>query len=1125
MNGATMELGNHRVLSGDNLSKIAARYSSSVEQLRQLNPFIKDPNHIQIGWNLSVPAHRGSGSTVASPVSIKAAADKADQKRLTLGGEQFLNEETDASFLDAPLGCANCYAGIVYATEEKQFWLLTEDVLDAIEEASSELFQKISPEKSPQERKQGLDDIGLLEYFLQPKLTNFLSGEDYERADQIEAEVPDIDNWYYWWSKKAVELELPRNMFDRPHMEFPSSPEAREANRDRELYIRQARARGAEMEALHRERTQLQTLHDEWKVLQAKALVLAQEEGYVYENGALFSAEAMEARRRVQAYLSERARVLKRGLSASRLEQELAEVKQLEEQLHECLISCVGDLDVLTMARIHHHRRRGVYQSYVESIMALADYGLAVPEYALAKAPADGIADAETELQRYVDKQQQQAVLSASMQKKYRHWVQATGSNAQPPAGLLAEEEGQWKQLQGELDDLYEKAQQNVAANPIRRHLLWQPEQYQPRPAERMVRADFPLRELSAPGVKGKVVQALSLFSLSGISDQLSASYKEHVVEAMGKAVKRLPADAGGPGLESSTSTLFKQWLESHGAVPIDDQAGDWFDQHGWFDIEEFYKHLSEQSIQVEQLDDAAVRQSWGRNLQQVLFRADIRDGMRLFDSSPAAQLIRCLTPPQSSLHASMAVQGPTLSLAGGFESSVVANVGIDLARGIVELFSVDLPAQASAQDIVLTYLNYEGTTTPVSMGRYSLHLSALAWGYAGASMLLSAEISLTPNHFLWGGPGLDASEKAQRPGGGMVSSANLQGGAGAEFSVFAGIQAGISLTGALNWAPPQHLATVRTRSTGMQYGNQNSPPANQWLSLAKITAGMDVALGIGSNAKMAIQLSGGRLVLILEAAIVAGPGLKGHYSFEVSYEGVVDILNIFRRELYRNQGIPLVWVSEEAGSYMSKLNALGACGLNISMLYLLGINAVMSLYEAVTDGGRGGPIALSVLRDENENEFAGWVIDVTPSALGPLLLTLIAVPRSVEQLITSAAECLFLQQRAIEKILRWIAVAADQSPEHLENAQHQFGQACLRMNRYGLEEPNHGQVYRESRRKLDLFMEQKPSVSSSFEGDRIRRNYAEHVKTLGAQYDERHQYRRQSINHGVFWDRGLNSL
>lgn len=80
-------------------------------------------------------------------------------------------------------------------------------------------------------------------------------------------------------------------------------------------------------------------------------------------------------------------------------------------------------------------------------------------------------------------------------------------------------------------------------------------------------------------------------------------------------------------------------------------------------------------------------------------------------------------------------------------------------------------------------------------------------------------------------------------------------------------------------------------------------------------------------------------------------------------------------------------------------------------------------------------------------------------------------------------------------------------------------------MNRYGVKEPNSGLAYRESKRKLDLFMEQKPAGSNDFERDRIRRNYEGHVRKLGAQYDALHQYQRPNINDGSFWDRGLKSL
>ena len=50
-----MELDNYLVVRGDTLGDIAQQHGTTVERLLQLNPFIRDADHIQAGWNLSVP--------------------------------------------------------------------------------------------------------------------------------------------------------------------------------------------------------------------------------------------------------------------------------------------------------------------------------------------------------------------------------------------------------------------------------------------------------------------------------------------------------------------------------------------------------------------------------------------------------------------------------------------------------------------------------------------------------------------------------------------------------------------------------------------------------------------------------------------------------------------------------------------------------------------------------------------------------------------------------------------------------------------------------------------------------------------------------------------------------------
>ncbi|HML67827.1 MAG TPA: LysM domain-containing protein [Clostridia bacterium] len=46
----------HQVVKGDTLLKIAAKYKTTPQEIMKLNPAIKDPAHIEIGWELKIPA-------------------------------------------------------------------------------------------------------------------------------------------------------------------------------------------------------------------------------------------------------------------------------------------------------------------------------------------------------------------------------------------------------------------------------------------------------------------------------------------------------------------------------------------------------------------------------------------------------------------------------------------------------------------------------------------------------------------------------------------------------------------------------------------------------------------------------------------------------------------------------------------------------------------------------------------------------------------------------------------------------------------------------------------------------------------------------------------------------------
>jgi hypothetical protein len=66
----------HKVQSGETLSAIASKYQVSLDALKGENPIIKDVNHIEAGWNLSVPENSGDQKTF--PAAQSANDDTRD---------------------------------------------------------------------------------------------------------------------------------------------------------------------------------------------------------------------------------------------------------------------------------------------------------------------------------------------------------------------------------------------------------------------------------------------------------------------------------------------------------------------------------------------------------------------------------------------------------------------------------------------------------------------------------------------------------------------------------------------------------------------------------------------------------------------------------------------------------------------------------------------------------------------------------------------------------------------------------------------------------------------------------------------------------------------------------------
>ena len=45
----------HKVVKHDTLGKLAKHYGTTIQAIMDLNPIIKDPDRIQVGWTLKIP--------------------------------------------------------------------------------------------------------------------------------------------------------------------------------------------------------------------------------------------------------------------------------------------------------------------------------------------------------------------------------------------------------------------------------------------------------------------------------------------------------------------------------------------------------------------------------------------------------------------------------------------------------------------------------------------------------------------------------------------------------------------------------------------------------------------------------------------------------------------------------------------------------------------------------------------------------------------------------------------------------------------------------------------------------------------------------------------------------------
>jgi murein DD-endopeptidase MepM/ murein hydrolase activator NlpD len=1047
----------HTVQQGDTLSSLAQRLNSTVDELRRLNPFINNPNYIRMGWTLNVP------DTAEAPIadSPAPAPDTIALEVVYLDPVAAPPEHCTVNFCgEQECKSLTHYADVIYEVGQERFWLLREHTLDTLVAAADSLQKKLLT-TDPDSRINALNDAGLLEPFLEPKTSSFLDAQNSQRYLEIEHELDRIGADLRRLGIREEGLQ------DVKHVPSLTVEQLRHVNQQQQAAL---------------------PLRRELAALDAKGHKIALERGYSFEGGHLYSAEAMKAREIIQRYLKQRQVFVDLGRAFFRPE-ELDKYQQEYAQI-------IAELQYANTHRTPPRRdveqwllqSRGQfhYSELVKTLLEAAAYGLALPEYALQGDSGD-IQQGFEAYEKYHALLRQKAALDQHVEKSFDNWVNV--AKQQPPSSLFTTEAVQWQALEAQEQALKKKAEDFVKHSKPLRHLLWNPETFAPQPQQRLVRSNFPLREISVPTERTR----LRHLSLTDVLNHLNQSTRDLLKEDLNKALAQAkdPTVKVTAGNTSADPDLFTSWLRMNDARPIEIQAG-WFDHNGFFQPETFKRYIKTEKIYIENLRDDATFDAWGEDLRQMLFKQSTLGPLRLYDNSPQARLIRCLTPAQSNVQLASQVLAPSVSLKKGLGASANVTMDVNLAQGEIEVASFELPGRADAEDMTLSYKNEnddQGQKVAdgiVKFGKVCLTGSIKAWGFAGASMMLSANLRVGPNKQenddLGLDTGRDVERRLSRAETGLRPHIRHDDLLGGQFNLFTGVQAGVKVSGSLLWAPPDDLLTLSHPTFKKRVDNDG------WLELATLGIDASAALGVGTKAGLNLSLQNGYVILRMNASAVAGVGVQGAFNFVVGYKAIIQILDIFNKALVENNYKKMVWVQPEAFAYFSKLQLLSALGVDMQWAFLRGYNVVSRMYDAIKAGGRAGPMARDVVRNENNSEFKQWYSTLTPEGLGSLLDTLLQTPRAFEVEVQgdmgdtravkyTAQQCHLLQQQAIEIILSFIyenATSANPGNktgyESLASAQERFGKAVLRFASFN--KPAHSDlIYCQNVYRMNNFM------------------------------------------------------
>lgn len=1044
----------------------------------------------------------------------------------------------------APMACeAAPWADILYLTGTGTFWLLTEEVADALHSAAEELAGWVKGEDPIQRLEHLNTDAGLLECFLPARPENFLNeaerkqareklkrlaelmqergDEELDPAQRVSNHTPLSENPWFWVSPTIV--GAPR-LWDRL-----TNPE---------------------------ETRLLEELHE----LYRQGTERARAAGYVVEGSGYYGPWEAEIEQALETYRQCRAAVIQNKASVDQ-PGTLLPVRQALVEYQAFLADCesmspkdssrcavIGDF-------IHDEAQQldADLQAYCDSILALATLGVATPEWALADAPISttpaGLERGVEAFDHYNRVLKEASTLFEAVEAKLGQWATATARRSALPIHLFQEEREAFNRLVAQLDLLYQLAEAQVARMRPQRVLYWQADisdqrhalGYQRQTIDVLVRKDFPLREFSSP----RAEQALSHVSLHHLLRDVREADRQALLRDL-EQDGVLPAT-----MWEANETALSKWLARRGCERIERHA-DWFEERlGFFVPDAFFDYLDAQGYEVASLQQEESKNAWAETLQRILFTGPSRERLRLFDASAQAQMLRLVGMPHAALNEALGNQldepvtlvereasleffeweheteaggsvtaeskqrqeavrernlggprrGPWRSTQGdnGTTYKGEAKYQLELkgtyslARGEISLGTLHLPPERDALPFEAVLTQRENEIR--NLGRYSLQVSAVAKGFAGATLALTSEHGLGFDH---DGLKLTGLEWAQREA------------QGATLKAFAGATVGVNTRCSMRWEPPaditQQLPQLADRDW-LTLSNQQAE-LNAWHTLGHAVLGLEAAGGIGGELGLRLGIHRGKFVTYFKAKVVAGKGVGGQIAMELDPQQLNLWFMMLSQALRDNDYGFVDWVDRDAFQFMSQLGYLAATTLlDVSLLAARGLDGIQRLYDLMTQSERAGMVAHAIVNDPREDEMRAWVQHLSPEAMGPLLNTLAFPPGwrgyTIDGASLDRGQATDLQQIAIAKCLGWLEEGYTISSHYdRAKAQHLYERAVARMSQDGTydETRGWGVAYCQNRYRLDQFMAR--SLTDSGAARLAREQYILVANRLGSEVD-----------------------